>query len=65
VIVGVSRRGALIFSNGSFQELNALIPPGSGFVLTEATAINDVGQIVTNGYSTTNYQHHAFLLSPG
>jgi hypothetical protein len=22
-------------------------------------------QIVANGYSTTNYQHHAFLLSPG
>jgi probable HAF family extracellular repeat protein len=43
---------------------HALIPSGSGFALTEATAINDAGQIVANGYSTTNYQHHAFLLNP-
>jgi probable HAF family extracellular repeat protein len=65
VIVGISGRGAFVWSNGAFYELNALIPPGSGFVLTEATAINDAGQIVANGHSTTNYQTHAFLLSPG
>jgi hypothetical protein len=40
VIVGISGRAAFVLSNGGFQELNALIPPGSGFVFTEATAIN-------------------------
>jgi probable HAF family extracellular repeat protein len=64
VIVGLSGNGAFVWSAGTFQALNNLIPPGSGFVLTDATAINDNGQIVANGYSTTNYQTHAFLLTP-
>jgi probable HAF family extracellular repeat protein len=65
VIVGQSGNGAFIWSAGTFQALNNLITPGSGFVLDDATAINDNGQIVANGHSTTNYQGHAFLLSPG
>ena len=32
-----------------FQNLNNLIPPGSGFTLDNATAINDNGQIVVSG----------------
>ena len=32
-----------------FQNLNNLIPPGSGFTLDNATAINDTGQIVASG----------------
>jgi hypothetical protein len=28
------------------QDLNDLVPPGSGVVLREATGINDIGQIV-------------------
>src|SRR5262252_1589692 len=48
VIVGQSSTGAWIWSNGTFQSLNNLIPPGSGFTLTDATAINDNGQIVAN-----------------
>jgi probable HAF family extracellular repeat protein len=64
VIVGQSSNGAWIWSNGTFQNLNNLIPPGSGFTLTDATAINDNGQIVANGTNNSNGQTHAFLLTP-
>lgn len=54
VIVG----GSTIWRNGTLQDLNNLVPPGSGFTLTDATGINDKGQIVVNGSG------HAFLLTP-
>ena len=60
VVVGY---GALIYSGGRVQDLNNLIPPGSGFTLDNATAINDNGQIVANGYNSIG-QEHAFLLTP-
>ena len=63
VIVGQSGNGAWIWSNGTFQNLNSLIPPGSGFTLNDATAINDNGQIVANGSNATG-QTPAFLLTP-
>ena len=63
VIVGQSGNGAWIWSNGSFQNLNNLIPAGTGFTLDNATAINDNGQIVANG-SNGQGREHAFLLSP-
>ncbi len=63
VIVGQSSLGAWIWSGGTFQNLNNLIPPGSGFTLNDATAINDNGQIVANGYNAQG-QEHAFLLTP-
>jgi probable HAF family extracellular repeat protein len=63
VIVGRSGNGAWVWGSGTFQNLNNLIPAGSGFTLADATAINDRGQIVTNGYNATG-QTHAFLLSP-
>ena len=65
VIVGQSGNGAWIWSNGVFQNLNNLIPPGSGFTLNDATAINDNGQIVADGSNNTTGQTHAFLLTPG
>ena len=46
-----------------FQNLNNLIPPGSGFTLDNATAINDNGQIVASG-SNAPGQEHAFVLTP-
>src|SRR6266436_6267593 len=55
---------AFIYSGGAFQDLNNLIPAGSGWELTDATAINDKGQIAANGYSTTTGKTHAFLLNP-
>jgi probable HAF family extracellular repeat protein len=46
-------------------DLNALIPPGSGFANLEAAiGINDAGQIA--GYGTfTNGVYHGFLVTPG
>jgi probable HAF family extracellular repeat protein len=63
VIVGQSGAGAWIWSGGTFQNLNSLIPPGSGFTLDNATAINDNGQIVANGRNSVG-QEHTFLLTP-
>jgi probable HAF family extracellular repeat protein len=55
---------AFIYSGGKLQDLNTLIPSGSGWVLTEATGINDKGQIVCNAYNTTTGYTHAVLLNP-
>ena len=43
-------------------DLNTLIAPGSGWILTEARDINDRGQIV--GYGQTTQGTRAFLLTP-
>jgi probable HAF family extracellular repeat protein len=59
---GVVVGGPFIYSNGTLQNLNNLIPPGSGFTLDDATGINDKGQIVVNG--SNGIQEHAFLLNP-
>ena len=58
VIVG----GPFIWRNGTLQNLNTLIPPGSGVTINNATGINDKGQIVVNGSSTSGGT--AFLLTP-
>lgn len=55
---------AFIYQNGRFQDLNTLIPAGSGWELTDATAINDNGQILVDADNTTNGDSHAFLLTP-
>jgi probable HAF family extracellular repeat protein len=56
VVVG----GSSIDSGGTVQDLNTLIPAGSGYQIQDATAINNNGQIVAN--TTSN---HALLLTPG
>ena len=43
-------------------DLNTLIDPSSGWLLNDANAINNVGQIL--GYGTVGGQWHAFLLTP-
>ena len=43
--------------------LNDLIAPGSGWILGQGLAINDVGQITGSG--TIGGETHAFLLTPG
>ena len=53
---------AFIYTNRSMQDLNQLIPADSGWVLTEARAINEAGQIV--GYGIIKGERHAFLLTP-
>jgi probable HAF family extracellular repeat protein len=57
-----NREEAVIWSGGQISDLNSLLPPGSGWYLLEATAINDHGQIVGNGFY--NGQPHGFLLTP-
>jgi probable HAF family extracellular repeat protein len=49
-------------STRGVQNLNALIPPASGWVLNQASAINRSGQIVAFG--TINGETHAALLTP-
>jgi probable HAF family extracellular repeat protein len=49
-------------AGGQMQDLNALIPAGSGWELTWANAINDKGQIAGTG--TYNGRRQAYLLTP-
>ncbi len=62
-VVGYSSAGsyAFLYSGGSPQNLNSLIPSNSGWTLTEATGINDSGQIC--GYGEYGGQTEAFLLT--
>jgi probable HAF family extracellular repeat protein len=66
VVVGNSSFGntyhAFVYSGGKMQDLNKLIPAGSGWVLVEGDAVNSAGQIV--GMGMHNGQEHAFLLTP-
>jgi probable HAF family extracellular repeat protein len=70
-VVGTSDDGqggshAVLWQKGAtgyaIADLNGLIPAGSGWVLTVASAINDSGAIVGSG--VVNGQTHAFLLTP-
>ena len=58
---GVDR--AFLYSNGAMQDLNTLLPAGSGWILREASAINNAGEIV--GFGKHNGATRAFLLKPG
>ena len=60
VIVG----GQFVYSNGTLQNLNNLIPAGSGYQIQNATGINDNGQIIANADDTATGQTHALLLNP-
>jgi probable HAF family extracellular repeat protein len=53
---------AFVYSNGVMQDLNDLIPAGSGWILNVASDINSAGQIVGNG--KLNGEDRAFLLTP-
>jgi probable HAF family extracellular repeat protein len=53
---------AFVYSNGRMTDLNALLPPDSGWILTQAQAINSAGQIVGSGQF--GGQSRAFLLTP-
>ena len=65
-VVGVLQTGpnshAFIWANGQMNDLNSQIPANSGWVLQEARAINDKGQIT--GFGLLNGQTRAFLLKP-
>jgi probable HAF family extracellular repeat protein len=54
---------AFIYSNGPMQDLNNLIPAGSGWTLEYALGINDAGQIVGRG-TYQGQPDQAYLLTP-
>ena len=54
---------AFLWENGAMTDLNTLLPAGSGWILTAATAINNNGDIVGTGL--LNGQAHGFLLTGG
>jgi probable HAF family extracellular repeat protein len=60
VIVG----GQLVFSGGTLQNLNNLIPAGSPYEIQSATGINDNGQIVANAIDTATSQDHGPVPTP-
>lgn len=53
---------AFLWVNGVLRDLNDLLPAGSGWVLNEARAINNFGQIT--GYGAHNGITRAFLMTP-
>jgi probable HAF family extracellular repeat protein len=53
---------AFLYSDGIMQDLNSLIAPDSGVILTQAENINDRGEIV--GAGSINGELHAVLLTP-
>lgn len=65
-IVGLSSSSqgnrAVIWQNGVITDLNNLIPTNSGWLLNQATGINDGGYIVGTGI--INNVQHAFILQP-
>ena len=54
---------AFLYSDGVLMSLNSLIPSSPRWILEDATAINDSGQIVGEGVNPDGYDH-AFLLTP-
>ena len=50
-------------SDGEMTDLNSLIDPTSGWTITDARAINDLGWIAANGTDAAG-DAHALLLSP-
>jgi probable HAF family extracellular repeat protein len=53
----------VVLVNGTFTNLNTLIPSGSGFTIIMADEINDSGQILCDA-STPDDETHAVLLTP-
>jgi len=61
-IVGQSAGHAFLWENDTMTDLNEFLPIGSEWLLLEATAINNKGQIVGCGYISGKL--HAFLMTP-
>jgi len=66
LIVGMALTGvafiAAVWQDGTLIDLNTLLPASSGWVLINAEAINDAGQIL--GFGTYNGEAQTFLLNP-
>lgn len=64
-ISSASNSHAVIWDvSNTVKDLNNFIPTGSGMVLSEATAINDAGQIAGNMTPLSGGPLHSFLLIP-
>ena len=61
-VVGTADNRAFLWKQGRMLDLNTCLPSGSGWMLEEARAINNKGQIVGSG--ELNGQEHMFLLTP-
>lgn len=65
---GGSVMHAFLWENGAMYDLNDLVAPRYGIVLTNARAVNDVGQIVAWGYEESdtgpNRIVRSYLLTP-
>ena len=69
---GAAKRAIVRKIGTPLADLNGLILPNTGWVLSDARAINDIGQIVGIGTLTkvdtvnnlNRVEHHAFLLTP-
>ena len=56
---------AFLYSGGTLHDLNGLIPPETGWTLTNAADINDAGQIVGFGWAGDDASTpRGFLLTP-
>jgi probable HAF family extracellular repeat protein len=53
---------AFLYGHGTMTDLNDLLPPGSGWTLSSAYAINNAGQVVGTG-TTADGHLHAYLLT--
>jgi probable HAF family extracellular repeat protein len=56
---------AVMWQNGVITDLNSLLQPGSGWVLHDATGINDQGQITGSGYFSGTGMETGFILTLG
>lgn len=59
---GTPQHAFFVDTTGAMQDLNDLIAAGSGWILSDASGINDAGEIASSG--VINGQSHAFLLVP-
>ena len=64
IVAGIGTTHAFVYtSGGGTVDLNTLIDPNSGWILEQATAMNDSGQIVGIGINPSGATD-AFLLTP-
>ena len=64
-VVGSASGRAFLWATNQTHDLNTLVPPGSGWLLQAALAMNDAGQIVGVGQRTAgDPTPRAFLLQP-
>ena len=61
----LSSAGFVYNGSGSIENLNdLLLDPGHGWTITEATAINDRGQIAAEAYQQESGENQVVLLTP-